>query len=127
MGFIAVIAAAIAAYVFGAVWYMVMAKPWMEAAGVDPATINRGNPKPYIISFISVVVVAGMMRHIMHLSGLDTPALGLMAGFGLGIFIATPWIFTNYAFAQRPMKLALIDGTYATVGCTIMGVVLTLT
>lgn len=126
MGILSVLAAAVAAYAFGAIWYMVMARPWMEAAGLKESDINRSNPRPYIISAISVILVAGMMRHIMALSGLTTPAGGLMAGFGLGLFIATPWIVTNYAFAQRPMKLAFIDGVYATVGCTIMGVVLTL-
>ena len=90
MGFLSVIVAAVAAYVFGAVWYMVMAKPWMEAAGLKEGDINRSDPKPYIISFVMAVLVAGMMRHIMALSGMSTPSLGLMAGFGLGLFIATP-------------------------------------
>ncbi len=47
-------------------------------------------------------------------------------GFGLGLFIVTPWIATNYAFSMRPRTLTLIDGGYATIGCTIMGLVLTL-
>jgi hypothetical protein len=70
------------------------------------------------------VIVAGMMRHIFSLSGIDTFGGGLMGGFGLGLFIATPWIATNYGFAGRPKELTLIDGGYATIGCTIMGIVL---
>jgi hypothetical protein len=33
---------------------------------------------------------------------------------------------TNYAYAMRPRALTLIDGGYAVIGCTIIGIVLTL-
>ena len=124
MGILAVLVAAAASYAWGAVWYMVMAKPWMAAAGITEADINRKDPTPFIISGIATILVAGMMRHIFASSGIDGFMGGLMGGFGLGIFIATPWIVTNYAFSMRPRALMLIDGAYATVGCTIMGIVL---
>jgi len=126
MGFLSVIIAAIASYAFGAVWYMVLAKPWMVAAGLRENEINRKDPKPYIISFVSALIVAGMMRHIFFISGIDTIVTGLMGGFGLGIFIVSPWIVTNYAFGMRSRTLTLIDCGYATIGCTIMGLVLVL-
>ena len=34
MEFLSVIAAGVAAFVFGAVWYTVLAKPWMAVSGV---------------------------------------------------------------------------------------------
>ncbi|MFQ5623603.1 MAG: DUF1761 domain-containing protein [Paracoccaceae bacterium] len=124
MGILAVILAALAAYVFGAIWYMVMAKQWMEAAGLKEGDINRTNPVPYLIGAVAVILVAGMMRHIFFESNVAGVANGLKNGLGLGLFIATPWIATNYAFSGRPMKLTLVDGLYATIGCTLMGVVL---
>lgn len=45
-----------------------------------------------------------------------------MTGAGLGLFVAVPWIATNYGFAGQPQSLMLIDGACATVGCTIIGV-----
>ncbi|HHI70974.1 MAG TPA: DUF1761 domain-containing protein, partial [Rhodobacteraceae bacterium] len=80
----------------------------------------------YIIAFLSAVVVAGMMRHIFNLSGIVTIDKGMISGLGLGLFIATPWIVTNYAFSMRPRALTLIDGGFATIGCTIIGLVLSL-
>ena len=124
MSVLAVIVAAVASYAFGAIWYMVLAKPWMAAAGLSEETINRSNPVPYVVAFICAILVAGMMRHIFFLSGIDTVGKGIVGGLGLGLFIATPWIVTNYAFGVRPRNLALIDGGYATGGCTIMGLVL---
>lgn len=120
----AVLIAAVASYAFGAVWYMVLAKPWMEAAGVSEDDVNRSNPVPFIISGIAAIIVAGMMRHIFFLSGIEGLGKGLIAGLGLGLFISAPWIMTNYAFAGRPFKLTMIDGGYAIGGSAIMGLVL---
>lgn len=126
MGLFSVILAAVASYAFGAVWYMLMAKPWMAAAGLTEDTVNRSNPIPYILAFVMSLIVAGMMRHIFATSVVDSVWEGFVGGFGLGLFIATPWIVTNYGFSNRPLNLTLIDGAYATLGCTIMGVVLML-
>ena len=126
MEFVAVIVAGLAAFAWGAVWYSVMAKPWMTANGLTEETINRSNPVPYIISLVAVILVAGMTRHIFVTSGVETVWLGAVSGFGLGLFIAVPWLATNYGFAQRPFALTVIDGMYSTVGCTIIGIVLTL-
>lgn len=130
MEFLSVIVAAVASYAFGAVWYMVLSKPWMEASGVavgeDGRPANASNPVPYIVAFIATLLVAGMMRHIFNLSGIDTVDKGLMSGVGIGLFLATPWLMTCYGFAGRPARLLFIDGGYTTIGCTLMGVVLTL-
>lgn len=130
MEIISVLVAAVASYAFGALWYMALAKPWMAAAGVEvgengrPA--NSAAAMPYVIAFIAAVIVAGMMRHMFTLSGIEGPAKGLIAGLGAGLFLAAPWIATNNGFAGRPMKLTIIDGGYATIGCAIIGLVLTL-
>ena len=132
MQFLSVLAAAAASYGFGAVWYMVLAKPWMAAAGVREEDIKdadgkmKGGPAPFITALVAAVLVAGMMRHIFSLAGITGVDKGLVSGLGLGLFIATPWIATNYGFAMRPRALTLIDGGYATIGCSIMGLVLTL-
>lgn len=126
MGFLTVVAAGAAAWVFGAIWYGVMAKAWMADVGLTEETINRSNPVPYIVSFISAVLVAGMMRHIFATSAVHDAGYGLISGAGLGLFIATPWLATCYLFAQRSPRLIFIDGTYATVGSAIMGLGLVL-
>ena len=130
-----VLAAALAAFAFGAVWYMSMGKAWMAAAEVkadEKGSPTRsdgtggGSPMPFIIGLLAMVVVAGMMRHIFASSGIVTIGGGALAGFGIGAFFITPWVAMNYGFAMRKPALTLIDGVNAVVGCTIMGVVLNL-
>lgn len=125
---LSVLVAAAAAWIFGAVWYGVTGAAWMKAAGLSRAQIekNRKNYAAFAGSFVMAVLVAGMMRHIFVTSGVDTLSKGAMTGLGLGLFVATPWIATNYLFAQRPVMLTLIDGIYATGGCLMMGIVLVL-
>ena len=130
MAFFGVFLAAIANFVFGAVWYMALAKPWMAASGVvfgeDGHPSNRSDLIPYITSFIAAVLVAGMMRHVFALSGIDTFGKGAVSGFGVGLFLVTPWIATFYGFGGKPRLLTLIDSGYATLGCTVIGAVLML-
>jgi len=131
MEIINVIVAAVAAFAFGAVWYMTLSGPWMAASevAVDESTnkpANASDPIPYITSLIGCVIVAGMMRHVFELSGIDTVIKGIVAGFGIGLFLVTPWIATFNGFEGKPKNLTLINGGYATFGCAVIGLVLTL-
>lgn len=126
MEYLSVIVAGIAGFAFGAVWYMVLAKQWMAASGVTEEQQKNGGMMPFVIGLIAMILVAGMMRHIFALSGIDTVGKGLVSGLGCGLFLAAPWLCINYGFAQRPRNLFLIDGGYATFGSAVIGVVLTL-
>ena len=130
MQFISVIAAAAGSFAFGAIWYMTLAKPWMAVSGVplgdDGQPKNANDPKPYIASAVSALLVAGMMRHVFVSGGLDSIADGVISGLGVGLFFISPWIAMNNMFGGRPFKLTLIDGGYATIGCAIMGLILSL-
>lgn len=128
MELINVVVAAAAGFGFGAVWYMMLATPWVEAAGIE--LDENGKPAdqsaaPYIMAAIAMVLVAGMMRHVFNLSGIDTMGKGLMAGLGIGLFFISPWIMINNAYGGRPFKLTLIDSGYASFGCALIGMVLT--
>ncbi|WP_299779940.1 DUF1761 domain-containing protein [uncultured Roseobacter sp.] len=130
MEYLSVLIAGVAGFMFGAVWYTVLADRWMAASGVardesgKPA--NRSDPIPYITSLLGAILVAGMMRHVFELSAIDTVGKGLVSGLGIGLFLVSPWIATFYSFGARPRSLILIDGGYATFGCTVIGIVLTL-
>ncbi len=129
MEILAAVLAAAGAYAWGALWYMINANRWMAAAGITQEQVEGGagkNPVPFVISAIMVILVAGMMRHVFAMSGIDSLSEGFVSGLGIGAFIVAPWIVTNYAYAMRPMALTLIDGAYAVVGCTIIGSILVL-
>ena len=125
-----IVAAAAGSWVFGAIWYMALSKPWMEAAGIPRDQNGRpqgnGSPMPFVLSAICMIIVAGMMRHIFAMAAIDTVGKGFMSGLGIGLFFIAPWIMINNAYGMKPFRLTLIDGGYAMIGCTIIGVILTL-
>mgnify|MGYP001267644481 CR=1 FL=1 len=130
MDYLAVIITAVIGFGIGAIWYGVLSRQWVAASGVP--TDERGGPKgganpvTYAGAYLCILLVAGMMRHAFAMSGIATPGMGLLAGLGIGLFFIAPWITLNVLFAQRPKSLAVIDGGYAALACTVMGGVLTL-
>ena len=130
MEFLSVIAATAAAFALGAVWYGVLAEPWMAAAriarGADGKPEGGQSPALFAGAFALQLIVVGMMRHVFALSGIDTLGAGLVAGLGIGLFFISPWIALNNMYAQRPLQLTLIDGGYATLACAAAGLVLAL-
>ena len=130
MALIAVLLAAIIGFVIGAGWYMALSKPWIEASGVpvdaDGQPTGRNPGLTYGGAFLCILIVAGMLRHVLVSSGVSTPGAGALSGLGVGLFLIAPWITLNVLFVMRPLKLAAIDGGYAALACTAMGLVLTL-
>ena len=122
--------ATLAAFALGAVWYKVLAEPWMQAAGMprdeDGKPQFQQSPAPFLLGFVCQLLVAGMMRHVFSLAGIDDLAKGMLSGFGIGLFFITPWIALNNIYSMRSPKLILIDGGYAVLACTVMGFVLVL-
>lgn len=125
-----ILAAGAVAWIYGAVHYMVLSKPWLAANNIECDENGRpkGNngPLPFVLSAIAMIVVAGMMRHMFAMSGITTIGGGAISGFGVGAFFITPWTIINNAYPGRPFMLSAIDGGYAIVGCTLIGIVLNL-
>jgi hypothetical protein len=118
-GYLAILSAAIAGFAFGAAWYMSLSKYWLAARGLTETDV-RGttgpSPAPFVISFISLLLMAWMLSGILaQLTLGGTPmsvGSGVTAGFLLWLGFVITTTATNYAFhGHRPM-LTLIDGAH---------------
>ncbi len=125
MGFASVLIAAAVAFGAASVWYMALAKRWVAATGKSEAELRTGGTAlPMALAAAGYLLVAGMLQHILVSSGVTGFFACLVSGFGVGLFIAAPFILTNYAFAKRPPALWWIDAGHAVVACTAIGAVL---
>jgi hypothetical protein len=121
----AVALAAVAAFLFGAVWYIALTKPWMKAARIDPSHSGM-NPAILAMTFAGEVVLAlGLAGIIGHLGeGQVTLANGMVSGFFVGLIIILPVIIINHRNQLFGWDLTLIDGVHWLGVGVIMGAVI---
>jgi len=70
MNYLAVVVAAVAAFVASSVWYAVFGSAWMELRGIDPATAaDMGTPlwKMLFVVFQSLGVALMLAYFVLHL------------------------------------------------------------
>ena len=116
--YIAILAAAVAAWVFGAIWYTALGKRWMMAQGISEAECERRRAqrqmplKPLIATFVSELVMAVVLSFLLPGLGVAELSTALITGLVLGIgFIATS-ILVNNMFQSRSLMLTLIDSLH---------------
>jgi len=123
INWLAVVAAAVSAFVLGGIWYGPLFKnAWCREAGVDPSK-PAGHPGRVFGSAFVLALVAAI-AFAMLLGPAPSLHLGLHHGALVGFaFVATSFGI-NYAFAGRSLKLWLIDGGYHLLQFVLYGVIL---
>ena len=115
INYLAVILAAAAAFVFGGIWYRVLAKPWLAAAGKTEQDIKTSaTPMALLllITFIAQLVMAWVLAGLIgHLGpGQVTLRNGLISGGFVWLgFVATTMV-VNHGFQGARRALTVIDG-----------------
>lgn len=120
---LAVLAAAVSAFVLGGAWYGIFGKAWMAASGVTEEKARQAHPaKVYGISFVWSLLGAYVFAMFLG----PAPAFGFAAaaGFAAGLFWVAGSFAINYQFEQKPFKLLLVNGGYHTVQYTLYGAIL---
>ena len=113
INYLAVVFAAIAAFVIGALYYGLMSKPWMKAARLSPQGTGM-NPVIFMTSFLAELVMAWVMAGVIgHLgSGEVTLWNGIISGAFVWLgFIATTLV-VNQRYEGFGWDLTIIDGLH---------------
>jgi hypothetical protein len=111
ISYIAVVIAAVVAFLFGWVWYGTLGKHWMAACGKSEADRPKSMPiGPMITTFIGLLVMAwvlaGLLGHLGHVSLWNGVVSGAFCWLG---FVVTT-LAASYAFQGRSRVLTVIDG-----------------
>jgi heme/copper-type cytochrome/quinol oxidase subunit 2 len=125
MNYLAVVLAAVAAFVASSVWYTIFGNAWMELRGIDPATAADMATPAWTMLFVVVqsLVVAFMLAYfVVHLGIVDWKG-----GVRLGALV---WVFPamillgSVVHENVPLMLAAIHAGDWLVKLLLMSVIL---
>ena len=125
VNYLAVVIAAVAAFVFGAVYYGLLGKPWMKAAKIDPAEAKMSATvlaTGFVCELVMAYLLAGLIGHLG--AGEVSLQTGIITAFFVWLgFMATTMI-VNQRFQGFGWMLSLIDGVHWLLVALIMGIVI---
>jgi MFS family permease len=126
---IAILAAGVAGWIFGAIWYGVLGKVWQQALGMNPDDCKDKKKMPLapmLVSFLAAIVMSAVLYQLLTNLGV----LGLMPSALTGLTIGVGFLLTstlvNNMFQQRSFLLTVIDGGHWTLALVVEAVVLSL-
>jgi hypothetical protein len=122
---LAVLAALVAAFVLGGIWYSkaLFGNTWMQHVGLTEEAVQSANMAKTFGGTIILEAIAAI-----GLSAFLGPDATWMEGLHTGLWVGLLWIATaygvTYLFEQRPFTLWLINAGYYVVLYAIMGIII---
>src|SRR2546422_10386815 len=124
---LAVIVAAVATLILGAVWYspVLFAKAWIQAHGYTPEKLEemkkRGVTRAYAVSGLCYLVMAYVLALLASYTQATSFAQGLWLGFILWLGFAATIGLTAHMFSDNPIAGWGIDAGYPLAYLLLMG------
>ena len=127
VNYVAVVAAAAGAFLFGFAYYATLGKFWMAATGKSEEALKEGGMvKPLIVTAIAQLIMAFMLAGALGHMGAEliTVRGGLISGLFLWFGFVVTATAVNYAWQRTRPMLTVIDGGHW-LGClAIQGMIL---
>jgi len=124
----AILLAAVAGWLTGAVWYTILGKIWMKSLDRKKSDLRKTKGgaafyAPFVIAFIACVVMAWTLAGIMgHLGpGQVTVRNGVISALFIWFGFVLTTIAVNNAFANRKLLLTVIDAGHWLAALAVMG------
>jgi hypothetical protein len=132
VNFLSILVAAVAAWIFGAIYYTTLGKVWLAAQGKTPESCKIENAgkstaakiAPFILSFVGAIIMGVVLYGILVHTGKFTLRAGVISGsfcwFG---FVLTTVVVNNAYTFRRPMLTAIDSAHWLGVLVIIGGII----
>lgn len=122
MNYLAILVAAIAAFLAGAVYYGVLGKPWMKAARINPEEAKM-SASLMIVGFVAELVMAWVLAGVIgHLGeGQVTVGNGIISGAFVWLGFMATTLTVNQRYQGFGWNLTIIDAGHWLVVVVLMG------
>ena len=114
--YLAILAAAAASWIFGAIWFGVFGRVWAVGLGLLSAGAPPQPGKPPIFALVlslvlEIVMAAALAGLLTHIAGAQfSMKSALVSGFFVWFGFIAPTVATNYAYQRRPWSVWAVDG-----------------
>jgi hypothetical protein len=131
---VSILIAAVAAWIFGGIYYSALSKPWLAAQGKtleqckaeQAAKSGMAKGAPFVVVFISEIIIAWVLYGILIHLNMFTMRAGIISGALCWFGFVLTTIATNNAFGGRRVMLTVIDsvgwlGAFVIIGAIVGG------
>ena len=129
LNYLAIVIAAVVAWLAGAAWYMALGKTWMAALGVtaeqmEAARREPGAWLPFVYAFVAELLMAWILAGLLGHIGALTIRGGLISAAVCWTGFVITTMVVNNGFAGRDARLLLIDGGHWLIVLLLMGAII---
>lgn len=127
INYLAILVAAVAAFIFSGIYYRVLGDAWMKAIGVSKKTLQKQDMRgPLVTAAIADLVMAWVLAGLLaHLGpGQVTLKNGVVSSAFAWLGFVVTTLAVNYAFGMRKPTLTVIDGAHWLAVLVIMGAII---
>jgi hypothetical protein len=126
LNWVAILVAAIASFLFEALWFSVFMKEWLAGIGRTMEWLTSSGMSPaiqYAVAILCSVIVATVLTICIQASGEQTALRGILCGaviwFG---FVATSWA-KEYIFEVRTLQIFAVNAGYSLFDLMLIGAI----
>jgi hypothetical protein len=126
---LAVVIAAVVAWLAGAAWYITLSKSWMAAQGFTPEHMAEAKQRPgaylpFLYTLVAQLIMAWMLAGIIGHLGALTLRGGVITAFFCWFGFVITTLVANYTFGMRRWLLIVIDGGHWLLVLLLMGAII---
>jgi len=124
INYIAVVVAAVAHFVLGAIWFTVFQKQWLAAIGKTVDQLTGNEALGYVVAFACNLIMAWMLAWLITQTGRTSLAGGLAMAALLWLGFTGTTMATAFVFEGRTIEAFTVIAGYPLAGLLIMGAIL---
>lgn len=129
VNYLAVVAAAVAAFAVGAVWHSPIGfgKQWMRMMGLSEQDMHKMPLSPMqamVGGFFATLLTAYVLAFLISLTGAGTPQTALQLGLWVWLGFLAPTLANGWLWEGKSLNLFGFNAAYALVSIEVMAVVL---
>jgi hypothetical protein len=126
INYLAVLVAAVAAWILAILWYQILIKQWLAREGKSERELGPPNyPRAYVLwVFVVQLIMARILADVVVHAGDVTLSAGIMWGGLCFAGFAAPVLVTNFYLRGRRGMLGAIEFGYWFVALALMGAII---